>query len=189
VGTFTPINAAGQADGAKDAYRVCLALADLRTGKIVSKGFARALPDAVDITPTRFYQDSPTWMRESLTEGYVKTCQGTKAGDPINPIYLDGILASAQIADGISAYNAGRYREAIESYRAALSMPQGEQLRALNGLYLSYQKLRQTTAAADTFGRIVAFGIAQQRIAVKFLFRPGTVGFLSDPAIGGAYPM
>src|SRR5947209_5688138 len=129
IGTFTPINAAGQAAGAKDAYRVCLALADLATGKIVAKGFARALQDGVDITPTRFYQDSPAWQAEKLTDGYVRTCQGTKAGDPINPVYLDGILASSQIAEGIAAYQTGRYREALEFYRAALAMPQGRQLR------------------------------------------------------------
>ncbi|HEV7914104.1 MAG TPA: OmpA family protein [Albitalea sp.] len=189
IGTFTPINAAGQAGGAKDAYRVCLALADLGTGKIVSKGFARAQTDGVDITPTRFYQDSPTWRLESLTDGYVRTCQGTKAGDPIHPVYLDGILASAQISEGIAAYQAGRYREALDSYRAALEMPQGEQLRALNGVYLSLLKLRQPDAAADAFGRIVEHGLARKRIAMRFLFRPGSVGFVGDPSVAQAYPM
>ena len=32
----------------RDAYRICFALADLKTGKIISKGLARALPDARD---------------------------------------------------------------------------------------------------------------------------------------------
>ena len=189
VGTFTPINAAAQADGPKDAYRVCLALADLASGTIVSKGFARATPEAVDITPTPFYQESPTWMRESLTEGYVKTCQGTKAGDPIHPVYLDGILASSQIAEGVAAFNAGRYQDALEFHRAALSIPQGQQLRALNGIYLAQQKLGQRKETEEAFGRIVDFGLAQQRIAVKFLFRPGSTGFVSERALVGAYPM
>jgi outer membrane protein OmpA-like peptidoglycan-associated protein len=189
IGTFTPINAAGQAAGAKDAYRVCLALADLGTGKIVSKGFARARPEGVDITPTRFYQDSPSWRLETLTDGYVRTCQGTKAGDAIHPVYLDGILASAQISEGVAAYQAGHYREALEFYRAALAMPQGEQLRALNGIYLSHLKLRETDAAAEAFGRIVEHGLAKQRIALRFLFRPGSVGFVTDPAVAQPYPM
>ena len=189
VGTFTPINVAGQADGAKDAYRVCLALADLSTGKIVSKGFARALPDDVDITPTRFYQDSPAWRSEPLTEGYVKTCQGTKAGDPINPVYLDGIQASSQIAEGTAAYQTGRYREALEFYRGALDTAQGRQLRTFNGIYLTLQKLRQNEAAQEAFGAIVTYGLANRRVAMRILFRPGSTDFVQDPNVSGAYPM
>jgi PBP1b-binding outer membrane lipoprotein LpoB len=53
VGTFTPINLQGKADGERDAYRICFALADLKTGKIISKGLARALPEGFDPTPPR----------------------------------------------------------------------------------------------------------------------------------------
>src|SRR6185437_5225840 len=45
VGTFTAVNNAGVANGAKDAYRICLALADMRTRTIISKGVSRALPE------------------------------------------------------------------------------------------------------------------------------------------------
>src|SRR5262249_47508310 len=38
IGTFTAVNNAGVANGAKDAYRICLALADMRTKTIISKG-------------------------------------------------------------------------------------------------------------------------------------------------------
>src|SRR3982074_2811336 len=44
IGTFTAINNAGVADGPRDVYRICLALADLRSKSIVSKGVARARP-------------------------------------------------------------------------------------------------------------------------------------------------
>ena len=61
VGTFTPINLQGKADGERDAYRICFALADLKTGKIISKGLARALPDGFDPTPLPFFRDMPVW--------------------------------------------------------------------------------------------------------------------------------
>ena len=51
IGTFTAINNAGAPDGVRDAYRICLALADLRSKSIVSKGVARANPMASK--PTR----------------------------------------------------------------------------------------------------------------------------------------
>jgi outer membrane protein OmpA-like peptidoglycan-associated protein len=80
--------------GQREAYRICLALADLRSGKLVSKGLAFALPDGVDPTPLAFFRDAPAWSDDPATEGYIKTCQGTKAGDPINPLYLDRIVAA-----------------------------------------------------------------------------------------------
>lgn len=59
IGTFTAVNNAGVAGGPRDAYRICLALADLKTRTIVSKGVARALPEGIDPTPAAFFADSP----------------------------------------------------------------------------------------------------------------------------------
>jgi hypothetical protein len=59
IGTFTAINNAGVAGGPRDAYRICLALADLKDKRIISKGATRALPEGIDPTPTSFYDDSP----------------------------------------------------------------------------------------------------------------------------------
>lgn len=42
VGTFTGVNKEGKTEGVREAFRVCLALADLKSGKIISKGVARA---------------------------------------------------------------------------------------------------------------------------------------------------
>src|SRR5260370_29265940 len=61
IGTFTAINTAGVADGPRDVYRICLALADLRSTSIVSKGVARAKPETIDVTPTPAFADTPVW--------------------------------------------------------------------------------------------------------------------------------
>ena len=111
VGTFTPINLQGKADGERDAYRICFALADLKTGKIISKGLARALPDGFDPTPLPFFRDMPVWSKDTAVDGYIKTCQGTKAGDPINPAYIDAVLASSTINEAMAAYQAKRYKD------------------------------------------------------------------------------
>jgi hypothetical protein len=83
VGTFTPINSQGQTTGTREAYRVCLVLADLQSGKVVGKGTARAQLQGVDHGPTPYFQDSPAWMSENATEGYINTCQASKVGDAI----------------------------------------------------------------------------------------------------------
>ena len=42
VGTFTPVNGQNQTVGPREAYRFCLVLGDLKTGKVVAKGVARS---------------------------------------------------------------------------------------------------------------------------------------------------
>lgn len=189
IGTFTPINQAGQRDGPRDVYRICLALADFRTGKIVSKGVARALPADVDASPTAHFDESPAWLRDRAVEGYIKTCQGTRPGDPIDSFYADRIVAAALIADAIDAYNARRYGDALELYRSALQTPGGDQLRAFNGVYLATWKLGRRPEATQAFGRIVDYGLDNSRLAVKFLFRPGSTQFVAERELSDGYPM
>lgn len=189
IGTFTPISAAGQAGGPKDAYRVCLALADLKSGKLVAKGFARAQTDGVNPTPVAFFRDSPGWVQDAATEAYIKSCQGTKIGDPIKPVYVERIEAAALVADGIKAYDAGKYKDAAAFYEKAAAAKGGDQLRVYNGLYLASQKLGKRKEAADAFAKLVAYGFKNKELAVKLLFRVGTAEFLSDKAMTGAYPM
>ncbi len=189
IGTFTGVNAERKTVGSREAYRICLALADLRTGKLVSKGLAFALPDGVDPTPLAFFRDAPAWSEDPATEGYIKTCQGTKAGDPINPLYLDRIVAASLVAEAIDAYDAGRYQDALDLYTGALSTPAGNQFRVLNGIYLANWKLGRQQQAEAAFGRIVDYGLDHQRLAVKFLFRPGSTAFVQDAKLSGPYPV
>jgi len=189
IGTFTGVNAERKTAGTREAYRICLALADLRSGKLVSKGLAFALPDGVDPTPLAFFRDTPAWSEDPATEGYIKTCQGTKAGDPINPLYLDRIVAASLVAEAIDAYDAGRYQDALDLYKSASSVPAGNQFRVLNGIYLANWKLGRQQQAEAAFARIVDYGLDHQRLAVKFLFRPGSTAFVQDPKLSGPYPV
>jgi len=189
IGTFTGVNSKRQTSGTREAYRICFALADLKTGKLVSKGLAFAQMDGVDATPLGYFQDAPAWTEDPSTLGYIRTCQGTKAGDPINPLYVDRVLTGAVISEGVDAYNAGRYKDALELFESALNAPEGHQLRVFNGLYLANWKLGRRTAAAESFGKVVDFGVEHKRLATKFLFRPGTTAFYPDPAVSGPYPI
>ena len=189
IGTFTAVDKDGKNAGPRDWFRVCLALVDLRSGLIISKGFARAATEGVDVTPTKFFQDSPAWAPDPAIDGYVRTCQGTKAGDPINPAYYDKIITAALINDAKVAYEAGRYEEALDLYRGVARTSAGDQLRVHNGAYLASWKLGRKDDAMRSFARIVEHGLAQNRLAVKFLFRPGSTLFWADPAVSEPYPM
>ena len=96
---------------------------------IVSKGVARARPETIDVTPTPAFADTPVWATDPATSLYIKACQGSKPGDPIDPIYVERIGTSSLISDAILEYDDKRYREALAFYRTALKMTGGDQLR------------------------------------------------------------
>ena len=180
IGTFTPINLLGKSEGARDAYRVCFALADLKTGKIVSKGFARSQTAGIDATPLPYFKDAPVWVADKAVQGYIRTCQGTKAGDPIHPDYYDKVALATGIGAGIDAYNAKQYREALTLFTALQRGAGGEQPRVQTGLYLANQRLARTAPAMKAFSQLVEQGIASERLAVNFNFRPGEARFAAD---------
>lgn len=184
VGTFTGVNAERKSEGKREAYRVCLALADLKTGKLVSKGLAFALPNGVDPVPLPFFTDAPAVVPDDATTGYVRTCQGTKVGDSINPLYLDRIVTAATIAEAIDAYGDKQYADALKLYETALQSPGGNQLRVHTGLYLTNLRLNRRPAAAKAFGDIVEQGLKAQQMGVKFLFKPGTAAMWTQPGAG-----
>lgn len=189
VGTFTAVNNQGVADGPRDAYRICLTLADLKSNSVVSKGVARAQPEGVDTTPTPYYRDSPLWSKDQATDAYVKTCQGTKLGETIDPSYVERLTAAALINDGILAYESNHFREALAFYRAARKLPGGEQHRVRIGTYLSASKLGRRDDTVDAFGDLVDYGLQNDQLMVKLLFRPGTTQFIDNPQVTEPYPM
>ncbi len=189
VGTFTAVNNQGVADGPRDAYRICLTLADLKSNSIVSKGVTRARTEGVDTTPTPYYRDSPLWAKDQATDAYIKTCQGTKLGDPIDPGYIERLTANALINDGILAYETQHFREALAFYRAARKLPGGEQHRVRIGTYLAASKLARREDMVDAFGDLIDYGLSTDRLMVKLLFKPGTTQFIDDRQITDPYPM
>lgn len=189
VGTFTAIDLKNQVGGAREAFRICLALADLKSGLIVAKGVARAQVEGVDLTPLRHLQDAPTWAKDPAVDAYVRTCQTTKPGDRIDPAYLDGILAASLIAEAAALQDQGRLQDAVEVYRSALATPKGDQLRVHNGIYSASWRLGRRADAEKAFGDAVRVGLATNRLGVKFLFRPGSTEFIGDPRLSAPYPM
>ncbi len=188
VGTFTGVNAERKTEGQREAFRICLALADLKTGKLVSKGLAFAKPDGVDIAPLPAFRDAPAWSDDAATSGYIRTCQGTRAGDSINPMYVNRIVTSATIAEAADAYSEGKYTNALKLYQAAAKSPGGDQLRTYTGLYLTSWRLGRQTDAAKAFRQIVDQGLESKKLGVKFLFKPSTATLWSDPKAGPPAP-
>ena len=190
VGTFTAINNAGQPTGPRDAYRICLAMADLKTRKIVAKGRAFAEPTQINHKPTPTYAEAPVMGKDATTDAYVKTCQATPLGETVNASYTDQIVTAAVIADAVKAYDSGRYNQALALYTKAKTSPTGQkQIRVQNGVYLTSMKLGRKQEAAKAFGELVDTGLKSGNLNVRFLFRPGSAGFIANRSVNGQYPM
>ncbi|MGZ8260515.1 MAG: OmpA family protein [Caldimonas sp.] len=172
----------------KPSVRLNLALTELRTGIVVAQAWALAREENLDATPSRYYRDVPVLIRDKVVEGYARTTT-TTPGQRADAYYMERLGAASVISEATTLYNAEKYQDALGQYRSALSTPQGEQLRAQSGVYLSSMRLGNVAEAEQAFGRIVALGIAYNELGVKFLFNPGSVDFWSDPKISGAYGM
>jgi hypothetical protein len=194
LGAIAPVAQAGSranptGPGRPAAYRIWAVLADLGTGRVVSHEEAWVRTDEVNATPAAFYRDSPVWTADGAAAAYIRTCAAF-APDPIDPAYLRAVRVQALVSDGVRAYEAGRHRQALAFYEEArgLAAPD-QQLRIRNGLYLANQALGRGRDAEAAFGSVVDYGLERGRLAVKFVFRPGSTAFWPDRAISGPYPM
>ncbi len=184
--TLSPLGAQGADTEAR--YRINMSLTDLRSGFVLAQAAANATAAGVDTTPTTFYQDSPSLVRDRIVEGQIRTAQA-KTGAEADAIYVSSLTVSALISEGVRLYDAGQFDESLRVYEAAVARPDGKQLRVFNGLYLTNKQLGRAEAAEQAFGRIVALGLSANSLSFKFLFKPASTDFLADPTITGPYEM
>ena len=180
--TMTPVK------DERSVYRLNMAMTELRAGLVVAQAAARVRDESVDVTPTAFYRDSPAIAKDRVIEGQIRTAE-TAADRPADAVYIERLPTSALMNEGLTAFNAGNYAEAFPYYEEAARRPDGQQLRVYNGLYMIHWNLGRGADAESAFGKIVAIGLATNNLAVKFLFRPGSIEFWADTKISGPYPI
>jgi len=134
TGTMTRVE--GDGTTKKRALQINLALTDLKTGTVAAQASAIARDDGLDHTPLPYYRDSPVLVKDKVIEGYART-SATPPGQRGDAFYLERINEAMLINEATSLYNQERYVEALGRYRSALAMPTGEQLRVVNGAFLS----------------------------------------------------
>ena len=172
--------------GAPPVFQLNLALTDLKGGMVVAQSSSLARDEGLDATPTPYYRDSPVVVKDNVVDGYIATSQ-TPAGRPADPVYFERVATATTVSEATLAYNSASYSDALALYQTAKAKPGGEQLRVLNGIYLASLKLGRTSEAEDAFGQVVALGLSNNNLGVKFLFNPGTTNVWSDPQVSGPY--
>ena len=184
TGTFTRL----QVERTRQTFRLDAALTDLATATVAAQAASFVRDDTLDSTPLAYFRDSPVQIKDPVFDGYVRT-SASAPGQKADPAYLDRVGVAPLIERAQSLYAQNKFEDALLEYRGALSTPAGEQLRVLSGVYLTNWRLGRRDEAEQAFGRIVALGIAYQQLGVKFLFKPGTTDFWTDPEVSGGYPM
>jgi outer membrane protein OmpA-like peptidoglycan-associated protein len=167
-------------------YRIDLALTDVKTRSISAQASSRARSQGVDTTPTVYYRDSPVLLHDGTVDRAVATSR-TPPGQPVVPGYLEGMPASTLLAEATNAYNADRIERALTLYTQALSADGGDQIRVHNGIYLANWRLGRVSEAEQAFGRVVASGLANRNLGVKFLFKANSTDFWPDQKVSNAY--
>jgi outer membrane protein OmpA-like peptidoglycan-associated protein len=168
------------------AYRVRVAQADPRSGRVLDAASAWVRAADIDAAPAPFFRDSPGWLPDPAAAAYLRTAEAPPGG-AMDPVYLQGLAVQALVADGMVAYESGRFREALGLYAEAQRLPAGDQMRVHNGVYLANWVLGQQEEAEAAFARVVDFGLRHGRLAVKFLFRPGSTALWAGPGLGNPY--
>jgi outer membrane protein OmpA-like peptidoglycan-associated protein len=188
IGTLTAINTTNSTSEAADAFRVCLRLVDLKTGKVVARSVERATVGSVNAEPLPVYRDSPTWHKDKTVNAYIKSCQGTQnVGDAADPAYLAKLKAAAIINEAQIAYGANRLPDALRLYTEASALAEPDDLRVLNGLYLTSWRLGRQKDATEVFRRIAAFGIGAKQLPLKILFATGKTVPVALPDLQAQY--
>jgi outer membrane protein OmpA-like peptidoglycan-associated protein len=189
IGTLTPINTRNKNDEVADAFRICLVLIDLRSGKLIAKKVDRSTAGTVNAEPTALFRDSPTWNRDRTIAAYIKSCQGSSPGDTIDPTYLIRLPAAALLNEANIAYGEGKLANAYKLFHDARLVAEPDDLRVLNGLYLTSWKTGKKKEAGDTFGQIVAVGLDTKRLPIKMFFNPGTTTLLANSDLQAQYAL
>jgi len=187
IGTLTAVNSKGHRDENADAFRICLVLIDLRTGKLVAKRVDRASLTTVSAEPTPLFRDSPTWALDRTAAAYIKSCQGSSPGDNVDTAYLLRLPASAIIAEAQTAFAENKPAEAYRLFREAQPLADADDLRILNGLYLAGWRLGKKKEATETFGRIVGIGLDRKSLPIKIFFNPGQTTLLASADLQAQY--
>ena len=187
IGTLTAINTKNAKDENADAFRVCLALIDLRTSKLIAKRADRATVATVNAEPTPFFRDSPTWALDKTAMAYAKSCQGSAAGDNVDADYLLRLPAAAIINEAQAAFVDNKPADAYRLFHEVQPIADPDDLRVLNGLYLASWRTGKKKEAAETFGRIVGVGLNAKKLPIKIFFNPGATTLLRSSDLQAQY--
>ena len=160
--------------------RLQIAMTESSTGKVLTR--INTYLDAAQFSaePTQFFKDAPMYFTDEKHRERVGAMEGQK-----QPL-LNALQIQSELANGIAAYEAGRFADAEQDFLKLRSMAANHP-GALTGLYQTYWKLSRKTEAEQAFTDLVAAGIDAGSLSVKLLFKVGGTAFVDSADLSTQY--
>ena len=107
---------------------------------------------------------------------------------------LEAVKTTAEIQallnDAGQLYAKHDYQQALTLYQEAAAQAKGQVLRTYAGLYITYLRLEQPTAAAQAFNKLLELNFQQSHLlTLKILFKVGSEEFYGDALVQNQYKL
>ncbi len=169
------------------AYHFYISVYSRTTGII--KACANAYIKVPEYQPTAIYMDSPVFLRDNQLENLVNSMK-RKTGDKISEKYLSYLNTKQYVVAADTAYEKGKYEQAIENYTLAEKQADGKNLNVYSGLYNSARLLHRNKEAENYFGKLINVSIHdKKKIEIKLLFKVNSAYFIDTGDLPMHYSM
>jgi outer membrane protein OmpA-like peptidoglycan-associated protein len=169
-------------------YRIHAAVLDPKIQRVIASAKVWLLEESLNYTPVTIYEDSPMYLKDKLLDSLINIAK-SPVGTEVEARYYNALEASAVIIEASTAYSKRDYGKALDLFKQAANLPEGQTMRTYAGLYQTYRKLQHPDKAEEAFGKMFELGVAENNLSTKFLFQVNNVEFVTNPNIRKQYVM
>jgi outer membrane protein OmpA-like peptidoglycan-associated protein len=147
------------------------AVADIVTGNHLASAEVYLSAKQFESEPSKFYKDAPMYLTDQRHKERVEIMHGKTA--PLK----QRMTVQAGFADATTDYENGNYVLSEAGFREVARLAPGHQ-GALTGIYQSLWQQNKKVAAEAAFAQLMAASVDAGNIAVRLLFKVGSVDFV-----------
>jgi len=163
-------------------------LIDLYRGLVLAHARQAVIPTMADATPTLLFRANPGLATARAAQAQIRSTR-MDAGEPVEPAYRAGLAVNGLIGQADAYIERGRCADTLSPLQLPTGPGDSLQSRLLQAIYRCQAQEGEWQTAEASFGRIVALGIKQQRLSIKFLFQPASSGYVAEPRLSAPYAM
>jgi outer membrane protein OmpA-like peptidoglycan-associated protein len=169
-------------------YQISAAIVDLKTKTIVTNGTVWIASSGLNYQPTPSYEDNPIYLKGKLLKHTLRTVENP-IGSLVDDDYYIFIATNALLVAAQTAYDKKNYELADRMFKEVTERSNGNIIEAYGGLYAVAFKTGDLEKAEENFSQMVAIGVENGSLPVKFLFQPHLTEFLDIPEIRQQYAL
>ncbi|MDM8567260.1 OmpA family protein [Candidatus Halobeggiatoa sp. HSG11] len=170
----------------KKHYKISASIVDLTNKSIVTNHTVYIQSSGLNYQPTPSYQDNPMYFKGKPLQHIISSVN-SPVGSKIDTSYYDFVKIKALLTVAQQVYDEGKYKQAYILFKNILKQPSSEIIEIYGGLYAVTFKLGLLKEAEVNFSKMVAIGMQQGTLPIKFLFKTDLTNFLNIPELKQQY--